>query len=83
VFTKNEIHHAPAFEVEEVDPTGAGDCYCAGFLCGLVQGFSLAQTARFANAAGALAVTKKGPMEALPTYEAVIDFLRKSPESIN
>jgi len=75
VFTKNEKHHVPAFEVEEVDPTGAGDCYCAGFLTGFLRGLSLRQTARFANAAGALAVTKKGPMEGAPRYAEINDFL--------
>jgi sugar/nucleoside kinase (ribokinase family) len=81
VFTKDEKHYVPAFEVEEVDPTGAGDSYCAGFLAGFLRGLSLQETARFANAVGALAVGKKGPMEGAPKLEEVNDFIRKSVSS--
>ncbi len=69
VYTAGDVIHMPAFEVEEVDPTGAGDCYCAGFLSGLTKGMNLNETARLANAVGALAVTRKGPMEGAPLYE--------------
>ena len=78
VVTKDEKNYVPAFDVEEVDPTGAGDCYCAGFLAGFLRGLSLQETAEFANAVGALAVTKKGPMEGAPKLEEVNDFIRKS-----
>jgi sugar/nucleoside kinase (ribokinase family) len=77
VFSAEEKHHVPAFSVEEIDPTGAGDCYCAGFLCGFLRGLSLQETAKFANAVGAQAVTKKGPMEGAPNFEEVNDLLRR------
>ncbi|MGQ9554286.1 MAG: sugar kinase [Anaerolineae bacterium] len=80
VFTDSEEKHMPAFPVQEVDPTGAGDCYDAGFLVGLLHGWSLAETARFANAVGALAVTKQGPMEGAPTYEEVVTFMEANPQ---
>jgi sugar/nucleoside kinase (ribokinase family) len=54
------------FRVEEVDPTGAGDCFNAAFLVGLEEAWPLEQVARFACAAGALAVTVQGPMEGAP-----------------
>jgi len=79
VYTKNEKHSVAAFDVTEIDPTGAGDCYCAGFLTGLLKGLSLQETAKFANAVGALAVTKKGPMEGAPIFEEVNDLLKSSP----
>ena len=54
----------PAHEVEVLDPTGAGDCFCATFVTLWAKGaFSFSQAMRRANAAGALAVTKIGPME--------------------
>ena len=81
VFTRDEKYHVPAFEVEEVDPTGAGDCYCAGFLAGFLRGLSLQETARFANAVGALAVGKKGPMEGSPRYKEVAELLASSATS--
>lgn len=77
VVTKDGMWSLPAFPVEEVDPTGAGDCYCAGFLAALSRGMQVQEAARFANAVGALAVTKKGPMEGAPTWQEVIAFLER------
>lgn len=53
----------PGHAVDEIDPTGAGDCFCGTFLAMLTQGHSLETAGRYANAAGALAVMKRGPME--------------------
>jgi sugar/nucleoside kinase (ribokinase family) len=53
----------PAFRVKEVDPTGAGDCFDAGFLCGRLEGKDLEQSARMAAAAGAINAQAFGPME--------------------
>ena len=76
IFAAGRQMHVPAFPVREVDPTGAGDCYGAGFLVGLLSGWSLEETARFANAVGALAVTKQGPMEGAPTLAEATALLR-------
>lgn len=76
VFTPFERLAVPAFSVEEVDPTGAGDCYGAAFLVGLLEGWPLTQVARFANAVGALATTRLGPMEGTPMREEVEAFIR-------
>ena len=53
----------PAFTVAEVDPTGAGDCFDAAFLCGLLEQRPLVECARMAAAAGALNAAAFGPME--------------------
>ncbi|MCL7454017.1 MAG: sugar kinase, partial [Anaerolineae bacterium] len=50
----------PAFDVPVVDATGAGDAFAAGFMAGVWLGWSLEQTARLANALGALCVTGAG-----------------------
>jgi sugar/nucleoside kinase (ribokinase family) len=63
------------FPVEQVDPTGAGDCFNAACLAGLIHGWTLDRTARFATAAGALAVTRQGPMEGAPTLAEIESFL--------
>jgi len=63
IFSASETVALPAYEVEVVDPTGAGDCFDAGFVVGLSEGLSLAATGRLANACGALGATAKGPME--------------------
>ncbi|TIR26323.1 MAG: sugar kinase [Mesorhizobium sp.] len=55
----------PGFAVEEVDPTGAGDCFGAAFVSFWLRGAVPAEALRIANACGALAVTRKGPMEGI------------------
>jgi sugar/nucleoside kinase (ribokinase family) len=65
----------PGFVVDEVDPTGAGDCFNAAFLLGLDAGWDLGRVARFANAAGALAVTRQGPMEGAPTVQQINELI--------
>lgn len=66
----------PAYPVVEVDPTGAGDCFDAGFLCGLLEGRSLAECARMAAAAGALNAAAFGPMEGAISKEQVAQMLQ-------
>ena len=63
VFTRDEHFELPAFKVREVDPTGAGDCFDAGFLCGLLEGRGLRESARMAAAVGAINAQAFGPME--------------------
>jgi fructokinase len=53
----------PAFPADEVDPTGAGDCFGGTFVACLAQGMAPERALLLATAAGALAVTRKGPME--------------------
>jgi sugar/nucleoside kinase (ribokinase family) len=76
VYAAGERWDVPGFTVLEVDPTGAGDCFNAAFLVGLVENWNLEQTGRFACAAGALAVTRQGPMEGAPSRKEVEDFLK-------
>lgn len=71
IFTRSEDAIVPAFTVTEVDPTGAGDSFCAGFTVAMLDGLTLPAAGRFANAVGALAVTKKGPMEGAPRRREV------------
>ena len=53
----------PAVVVDEIDPTGAGDCFSATYVTCRLQGLPLERSLRYACAAGALSVTKRGPME--------------------
>ena len=63
VYSGGERFCVAPFSVEEVDPTGAGDCFDGAFIAALAQGCDLKQAARMGCAAGALAVQKQGPME--------------------
>ena len=77
LYQNSQRFDAPGFKVEEVDPTGAGDCCNAACVLGLQAGWPPEQIARFATAAGALAVTKQGPMEGAPTRPEVEAILPK------
>lgn len=67
---------AAGFPAEEIDPTGAGDCFDAGFISALLEGKTLAEAARLGNACGALTVSAKGPMAGARTRAEVLRFMR-------
>lgn len=67
--------HFPGFAIEAVDSTGAGDAFCAGMIHGLAQRWGLEMTGRLANAMGALATSRWGAGEQLPSLKEVITFL--------
>lgn len=74
-FDRHGSFDVPAFAVTEIDPTGAGDCAGATFVASLLQGRPPREAAIRANAAGALAVTKRGPMEGNSTPAELDAFL--------
>jgi sugar/nucleoside kinase (ribokinase family) len=76
IFTRDVSLDVPAYQVDAVDPTGAGDCFDAGFVVGLLEGLPLDRVGRLANAAGALGATRKGPMEGAFPREVVEKFIR-------
>lgn len=66
-----EMRHLPAFAVDAVDETAAGDAFIGYLLAGLLQGSALADALRSASAAGALAVTVPGAASSIPDLGAV------------
>ncbi|MBW8743910.1 MAG: ribokinase [Sphingomonas sp.] len=68
--------HFPGHQVETIDTTGAGDCFCGAFAARLDQGFAIGSAARFANAAAALSTTRHGAGPSMPRTEEVVDFLQ-------
>lgn len=66
---KDSIEHVPGYKVKAVDTTAAGDTFNAGFAAGLAMGFSIRESVKLANAAGAMAVTKLGAQGGMPTLE--------------
>lgn len=72
---------APAFPVEEVDATGAGDTFSATFVTFWLRGLPPREALTLANAAGALAVRRRGPMEGTSTQAEIESFLsRQTPK---
>lgn len=72
--------HLPAFSVEEIDPTGAGDCFGATYIACRSQGMEVERALRYACASGARAVTAKGPMEGPATLAELDEFIAKTSE---
>lgn len=74
----DKLAHVPSFTVAAVEPTGAGDAFGAALVARLItrewKGLTV-DDVRFASAAGALATTKSGAMEALPARAEIEAFL--------
>lgn len=73
------VADVPAHTVTVADPTGAGDCFCGTFVTLMASGLDFADALHCANAAGALAVTKVGPMEGNATLAEIRAFLAARP----
>ena len=65
----------PAFKTKVVDTTGAGDCFCAGFIKGLSLGWSLGDCMKLGNAAGACAVGALGATAGLRSFGQMKEYL--------
>ena len=74
VYLKNREFRVPAFKAVELDPTGAGDCFFAGFTAGLLRGLSLDKSVQLGNYYGALAVAQVG----VPAPTAIRDSISTS-----
>jgi ribokinase len=67
--------HVPAFKVDVVDTTAAGDAFIGGFASALFRGMGLEDSVRVATACGALATTKFGAQPSLPAKEETERFM--------
>ena len=72
--TAKSHEHFPAYKVKPVDPTAAGDAFTAALTVKLAGGEKIDAAIRYANMAGALAVTKLGAQPSLPKAEEVEGF---------
>lgn len=73
--TKNEEIQVPAYRVQTVDTTGAGDAFVAGFLAGTIMGWDLEKTATLANATGASCVTAIGTTAGIKSLEETMKII--------
>jgi len=76
--TADEELTVGAYKVQAVDGTGSGDAWDAGFIVGLLRGWDLERTARFANAVGALCVTSLGTTTGVRSREETEEFIRRN-----
>ncbi len=77
VVDRNSADHIPAFEIELVDHTGRGDAFAGALAAYCAVKNDVREAVKFASAAGALACTKFGSIEALPTKADIIEMLQK------
>jgi len=68
--------HVAAFDVAVIDPTGAGDAFCAALAVAVAEGADVVNATRFASAAGACAVQVAGAEPSMPTRTQVEALLR-------
>jgi ribokinase len=65
------------FSVDAVDTVGAGDCFNGAFAVALLEGVDPWAAARFASAAAAISVTRRGAQASMPSRAEVDEFLAK------
>ena len=71
-----EKYFAPAYKVQAVDTTGAGDSFNAGFIYGFLQGLPMEECLKCGNGCGALSVTKLGGNTGFPFRAELETWIR-------
>ena len=64
----------PAYLVNPIDTTGAGDIFCGSFAVAMAEGKSAVESVKFACAASAISVTRMGAQPSAPTRKEIEDF---------
>jgi sugar/nucleoside kinase (ribokinase family) len=77
--TEGLVVEAAAPAVEVVDGSGAGDAFAAGLIVGVLEGWSMAQSVRFASVVGASACTQLGCLAGVFTREQAESYLAAHP----
>jgi sulfofructose kinase len=78
-FEGGAIRHLPGFEVDVVDTLGAGDVWHGAFALALAEGRPEREAVRFASAAAAIKVQRRGSRTGAPTRDELDAFLRSRP----
>jgi len=68
----------PSFPVEAVDSTAAGDAFNGALACAVAEGCPMEGAIRFGSAAGAIAATRRGAQDSLPTRDEIMNLLGQS-----
>jgi len=79
ILTDEGYYEIPIYPVKCTDTLGAGDCFMAGFLAGMVRGMHPREAALLGNATSAHCVQAVGATTGIPKLDAVLDFQKKHP----
>jgi len=74
-----EAQWVPPFKVQAIDTVAAGDCFNGAFAVGLLEGLDPFDAARFANAAAAICVTRRGAQASMPARVEVDALMAAQP----
>ncbi|MGM8212293.1 ribokinase [Virgibacillus sp. W0430] len=77
VVSASGVLHIPGFPAQVVDTVAAGDTFNGALAVQLACGESIDASVKFANAAGALAVTKEGAIPSIPSLTDVHQLMKK------
>jgi sugar/nucleoside kinase (ribokinase family) len=75
---KDEVIQVGAYAVEAIDESGAGDAFAAGFITGMLQGWSLEETLRFASAVGASCTRALGCTDGVFRFDEASAFVSEN-----
>jgi 5-dehydro-2-deoxygluconokinase len=75
-YTGENIIKSPAFNINIVNTIGAGDGFCAGLTYGLINEFPLEKSLHYANAIGAISVSKQSCSDSYPSLQELEEFLK-------
>ena len=78
IATKERVEIVGGYKVQAIDTVAAGDSFNGALAVALTEGKSLKEAVQFANAMGALTVTKKGAIPSLHTRVQVEEFIAKN-----
>jgi len=74
---KKEIFRFKALDIDVVDTTGCGDAFAAGFIAGIIRGFTFEKCGMLANLTGAKTATAIGTTAGVVSYDDLMEFGRK------
>lgn len=75
--TADEQFRTPAFNVNVIDTTGAGDVFHGAYIVGMLHGWNICQIAQFSTAVSAIKCTKLGGRSGIPRFDEVMSFLEE------
>ncbi len=75
ICSEDEIEFVPSYPVKTTDTTGAGDVFIGVLASSIAKGYEISESVKYANAAAAISVTRRGAQNSAPTISEINSFL--------